>query len=332
MRNILIIKLRYIGDVLLTTSLATILSQHFNDSRITFMVNEGTDAVLRRNPRVDDILLVPRTNGIRQLKFLTYVRQRRFDCVIDLTDGDRSAFITAFSGAPIRIGFNHEFRWRGKCYTHCVEGVYGTMHMVDYHARALEPLGIYESGGDPELFLSEEDIKAASRLSDSLGVSGSKLVMIHPAARYWFKAWPPERFAELGDTLMEKGYKVVLVGSRQEREVEESVQKNAKHKLLSLVGKTTILELGALMRQCSLFIGNDGGPMHMAAAVGCPVVALFGPSDPAVWGPRGRQTQVIYKSLDCRDCFHPGCHRGEESCMRQITVEEVLKATNVFLS
>jgi len=206
------------------------------------------------------------------------------------------------------------------------------MHMVDYHAKALETLGIHEPGGVPELFVSGEDDLAASHLVHSLGLSNSKWVMIHPAARYWFKAWPPERFAALGDALIDRGYQVVLVGSWQDVKVEESIHQQSKHQFISLIGKTNILELAALMKKSSLFIGNDGGPMHMAAAVGCPVIALFGPSDPAVWGPRGTLTTVIYKGIDCAECFYPGCFRGEESCMKLITVAEVLKAAEAILS
>jgi ADP-heptose:LPS heptosyltransferase len=81
-----------------------------------------------------------------------------------------------------------------------------------------------------------------------------------------------------------------------------------------------------VLKRCALFVGNDNGPMHMAAALGVPVVALFGPSDPAEWGPRGGRAEVLYKGLDCRRCFHPTCTRGEESCMKQIPVGEVLAA------
>jgi len=90
--------------------------------------------------------------------------------------------------------------------------------------------------------------------------------------------------------------------------------------------------LPALMKKCRVFVGNDAGPMHMAAAVGCPVVALFGPTDPAVWGPYGKQCHTIYKGLDCRECFHPGCSRGEMSCMKLISVDEVLQAVKPVLS
>ncbi|MFB3136535.1 MAG: glycosyltransferase family 9 protein, partial [Nitrospirales bacterium] len=160
---------------------------------------------------------------------------------------------------------------------------------------------------------------------------GEKWVMIHPAARYWFKAWPAERFASLSDALIEQGLKVVLIGHSDDQGIGDVVQGTAKHKLISLIGQTSLMVLAGLMKRCALFIGNDGGPMHMAVAVGCPVVALFGPTDPMVWGPKGKQTAVLYKGLDCRDCFYPGCFRGESSCMKQISVDEVYEAARRFI-
>ncbi len=329
--NILVIKLRYIGDVLLATPVFRALRHQYPGARISALVNAGTDEVLRRNPNFEEIFLVPRGTWKTQVRFFCDIRSRWFDCVIDLTDGDRSAVISFFTGASIRIGLNHERRWRGWLYSQAVEAPYGAMHMVDYHAQALTCLGVSANVGEPELFVGEEDELAADRLLHHAGRGGEKWVMIHPAARYWFKAWPPERFAGLSDTLVERGLKVVLVGHSDDQGIGEVVQGTAKHKLISLIGQTSLLELAGLMKRCALFIGNDGGPMHMAAAVGCPVVALFGPTDPMVWGPKGKQTAVLYKGLDCRDCFYPGCFRGESSCMKQISVDEVYEAARRFI-
>ncbi len=330
-QNILIIKLRYVGDVLLSTPVIPLLTRHLPDVRISFLVNAGTEAVLVHDSRLKEVMLLPRGSLWSQIRFFQMLRSKRYDCVIDLTDGDRSAFIGVVTGAPVRLGFNHKRRWRRRCYTDGVEGLYGTMHMVEYHAKALEFLGIRDVPGNPELFLSEDEHRAASHMLETVGLSGQPWIMIHPAARYWFKAWPAERFAALGDALHEQGFQVALVGNRNDRLLETEILRYAKRSFVSLIGKTSLLELAALMKHCRLFIGNDGGPMHMAAAVGCPVVGLFGPSDPAVWGPRSRYAKTIYKGLDCRECFYPGCSRGEQSCMKLITVEEVLREAEEFL-
>ncbi len=194
-KNFLVIKLRYIGDVLLSTPVLRGLKKNFPHARICALVNAGTEGILRRNPDINDIFLVPRSGWKAQLLFLRNIRTQGFDCVVDLTDGDRSAFITAITGAPLRIGFNRERRWRGWLYSHVVKAPNEPMHMVDYHAQVLACLGIGTNVGEPELFIGEEDQLAADRLLHHAGCRGEKWVMIHPAARYWFKAWPAERFA-----------------------------------------------------------------------------------------------------------------------------------------
>src|SRR5206468_11045046 len=158
------------------------------------------------------------------------------------------------------------------------------------------------------------------------------LAMLLPGARYWFKAWPVERFAELADRLTGvAGCRVLVGGDAREREVAEAIRTRSRFAPTVLAGRTTLRQFAAVLKRCALFVGNDNGPMHMAAAMGTPVVALFGPSDPSVWGPRGGRAEVLYKGLDCRGCFHPTCARGEESCMKQISVEEVFSAAQKFL-
>lgn len=332
LENILVIKLRYIGDVLLTTPLLRLLRIHFPQARITVLVNPGTETILQNNPCIDQVTVLPRGNVFEEVRFLRRIRSSQYDCVIDLSDGDRSAFITAISGASMKIGFNHEGRWRGKAYSWALNGQYGAMHMLDYHAQALIPLGIEPRVCDLELNVSDDESRAAEEILAHHGLKGKKWVMLHPAARYWFKAWPAERFAVLGDALVREGFQTVIVGNHDERNMAEDVMNAAQQTFVSLVGKTNLRELAALMKQCSVFVGNDAGPMHMAAAVNCPVVSLFGPTDPAVWGPRGDQCHTIYKGLDCRECFHPGCFRGEDSCMKLISVEEVLQAVKDLFS
>ena len=326
-RNILAIKLRYLGDVLLATPTLHALKTAYPTARLSVLVNRGTDAVLRANPDVDEIIPLDRGSILQQTRFVWEIRRRRFDTVVDLTDGDRAAFLTRITGARVRIGFNAEERWTGRCYTTVVrpdaEG-----HRIERDLAALVPLGVASRDGVPRLWLTPEDEAKVEQLAGQLGLARDRSwVVLQPGARYWFKAWPPERFAELGDRLNDRfGCQILVGGSPDEEPLTQSVVRHAKSRPVAIAGRSDVRTLAALLKRSALFVGNDTGAMHIAAAVGTPVVGLFGPSNPREWGPRGSPAEVIYKGLDCRICFHPTCRRGEENCMKLITVEEVMAA------
>jgi heptosyltransferase III len=326
-RNILAIKLRYLGDVLLATPTLQALKTAFPTARLTVLVNRGTEEILRGNPHVDEILPLDRGSILEQSRFVLEIRRRQFDTVVDLTDGDRAAILTWISGAGIRIGFNAEGRWTGRCYTTVVRGGEGA-HRIERDLAALVPLSIEVGDRIPRIWLAPEDDARVEQLVGQLAIPTDRAwVVIQPGARYWFKAWPPERFAELADRLTDRfGCQVLVSGSPQETALTQAVVNHAKSRLLSIAGRSNVRTLAALLKRSALFVGNDTGAMHIAAAVGVPVVGLFGPSNPIEWGPRGGPAETIYKGLDCRICFHPTCRRGEENCMKLITVEEVVAA------
>ena len=326
-RNILAIKLRYLGDVLLATPTLHALKVAFPEARLTVLVNRGTDDILRGNPHVDEILPLDRGSILQQSRFILDIRRRRFDTVVDLTDGDRAAFLTWISGASVRIGFNAEQRWTGHCYTTVVTGGTGA-HRIERDLAALAPMGIEARDRIPQIWLGPEDVARVDQLAVQLGLAKDRSwVVIQPGARYWFKAWPPQRFAEVADRLHDRfGCQGLVAGSPQEAALTQAVVDHAKSPLLSIAGRSDVRMLAALLKRSTLFIGNDTGAMHIAAAVGTPLVGLFGPSNPLEWGPRGGRAETIYKGLDCRICFHPTCLRGEDNCMKLITVEEVMAA------
>jgi heptosyltransferase-3 len=326
-RNMLAIKLRYLGDVLLATPTLHALKEAYPAARLSVLVNRGTEQILHGNPHVDEIISLDRGSIGAQCGFARQIRKRQFDTVVDLTDGDRAAFLTWISGAAVRIGFNAEQRWTGMCYTTVVKEEAGA-HRIERDLAALAPLGVAIQGRLPQLWLTPEDETGVDRLVSEVGIPRDRpWVVIQPGARYWFKAWPSERFAELADHLSDRcGCQVLVAGSSQEVGLAETVAKQARSRLLNIAGRSDIRTLAAVLKRSALFVGNDTGAMHIAAAMGTPVVGLFGPSDPREWGPRGGPAEVIYKGLDCRICFHPTCRRGEENCMKLITVDEVMAA------
>ncbi len=334
--NILVIKLRHIGDVLLATPVFTSLRQVYPDAKLTALINRGTEDILAHHPAIDELIIAEKGSIGAQLHFLVVIRRKRFDCVVDLTDGDRSAWTSVVTGSSVRIGFNAEHRWRGLLYSHVAMPLPEDRHRVEYDLAALRPLGLTPRPTRPTLYVSSDDDAVAEQTLRDLGAdrngSSRMLIVIQPGARYPLKVWPPERFAELADRLAKAfNCRILLGGDGKERDVAESVRRQAACKPTVIAGRLSLLQFAALLRHCALFVGNDGGAMHIAAAVDVPVVALFGPTYPYRWGPRGRVSEVLYKGLDCRACYHPTCIRGEENCMRMISVDEVFEACNRLL-
>jgi predicted lipopolysaccharide heptosyltransferase III len=336
MRNILLLKLRYIGDVLLATPILRALRQALPDSRVTVAVYPGTEEVLRHNPDVTEVLLVDRSRFGAQANFYHEVRKRGFDCVIDMTGNDRAEFTCLLSNIPVRIGFREWRRWRGwLAYTHEVDPPPDGIHRISRDMALLAPLGITAKPEPPTVWLTKEEEEQGGRLLQEFGVppDGRPLIMFHPGARYWFKAWPAERFAQLADRLMsEAGCLVLIGGGAREQTVAAEIHEGARCRPINLTRRVNLRQFAAIVKRCALYIGNDNGSMHLAAAVGTPVLGLFGPSSPVEWAPYGMaEVATIYKGLDCRVCYHPTCTRGEQSCMRQITVEEVFEEARRLL-
>jgi len=332
--RVLVIKLRYVGDVLLATPVLTRLREGFPKARLAMLVNAGTEEVVQGHPAVDEVLVLERESLLRQWRFVRELRDRRFDLVVDLTDGDRSAVLAWLSGASIRLGYNSEGRWRGRLYTEIIDADRFGMHTVDYHLAVTEALGLTGPPPAPILTVAPEARHAADRLLQEAGIERARpLVCLHPGARWWFKSWPSERFAALADRIQtETAAQALFLGGEQDREVGSRIAARMTTPHRTLIGRTGLKELAAVLERAVLMVSNDNGPMHMAAALGVPVVGLFGPSDSAIWGPWGEGHHVFYKGLDCRACFHPDCFRGEQNCMRQITLDEVWGSVKEVLS
>lgn len=330
--NILVIKLRYIGDVVLSTPVLSRLRDGFMKARITMLVNAGTEEIVAGHPALDEVLVAGRERT-SQWRVLAELRRRRFDIVLDLTDGDRSAILSWLSGAPTRLGYNSENRWRGHLYTHVVQADRWGMHTTQYHLAVTEALGLSGKIPEPHITVARHARQAAQHLLSDAGIEPDKaFVCLHPGARWWFKAWPPERFAALADRIQtETGTQALFLGGEQDRRVVAEIARAMMTPCRNLAGKTGLQEVAAILERARLMISNDNGPMHIAAAVGTTVVGLFGPSDPAIWGPSGVGHRTFYKKVDCRSCFHPDCFRGEENCMRLISLDEVWQAVSGVL-
>ncbi len=367
--RILVIKLRHIGDVLLTVPVFRALKQTFPSARTTALVNAGTEEVLKGNPYIDDILVFDRaikrlpalSRYKREADFLAQVRKNSFDMTIDLTGGDRAALLSYLSGARYRTGWESKRGFIGKkhLYTH-LSRPDASKHIVLQNMDAVRPFGIDAEDLSIDFFIPDED---RTHIRKILGPEDQKegkrghIVHVHPTSRWLFKCWDDRSMAEIISWLLDKGTKVAVTSSPMRNEIEKArgiLSIVGPHQgLVDLCGATTIKQLAALSEIADLFFGVDSAPMHIAASVGTPVVALFGPSGAFNWGPwdniesnklkgclacapyprrSGIQSfgihTVIQEERQCIPCGSDGCNGSKQSkCLEEIkpaTVKELL--------
>ena len=342
--NILIVKLSAIGDVVHTLPSLSALRQLYPQAHITWVVEEAAADLVEGHPYLDRVLVSRRkhwqqdfkrenfSKNIKEIKlFVNTLRDRPYDLVIDFHGLFKSAVLVWLSGGVRKLGFDSMQEGSGLFYTEKIPEDMGK-HAVDRYLDFLAYLGA-KSGEEsllnsPEFLIPSNDrsIQNVSALMSRSRLDIDKpFVAINPVALWETKLWREDRFAMLADRITgELNIPVVITGSDQEKPYVESIIRKAKTaKVFDLAGQTTLKDLACLYRQAAVVVTTDSGPMHIAAAVGTPVVALFGPTDPRRTGPYGTGHTVISKKLPCSPCFLKQCPTRE--CMERITVEEVLE-------
>jgi heptosyltransferase-3 len=371
--KILVIKLRHIGDVLLTVPVFRALRENFPDAHIAALVNSGTEEVLEGNPLIDEIVtfdrdikkMNPLQRYIKELSFLKMIRGRRFDMTIELTGSDRGAVLSFVSGARYRIGWKSKKGFTGKkyLYTHLSKPdkrshiILANLDVIKQFGLSTENLSVDfnvpEKDREWVRKILEENNSSSSRRSEhGTQGSGDIIVHVHPTSRWLFKCWKDEYMAEIIRWFLDKGITVIVTSSPDKQELDKAkrilslvLSRSSVHNsgLIDLCGKTTIKQLGAVSRAADLFFGVDTAPMHIAAAVGTPVVAIFGPSFAFKWGPwdngnskfklsqfqrNGVQAfgihTVIQKDWDCVPCGKDNCRGGKiYKCLEEIGPGEI---------
>jgi heptosyltransferase-3 len=346
-RRILAVKLKKLGDVVLTVPALRAVRETCPDAHLAVLVNSGTESVLEDLDWIDEVLVFDRSSkqgsllrrAARQMKFLMGIRRRRFDLVIQLTKGDRGAVVAFLSGAPFRAGVDPEGRgFTGKrmLFTHLTSAPHWQAHAVEYNLSIVRELGMDTANRDLEIVFSQEDVDAVDRLLAEAGVnSQAPLVHVHPACSWLFNCWTVDGMARLIDHLQaERGCKVVVTcgPAPRERQRCEEILARSQTEPVSLVGRTTLKQLAALSGKAKLFVSGDTAPMHIAAAVGTPVVAIFGPAGPFNTGPWGPFHRVITKGYECQPCGRDGCDGSKRSdCLEDLTPEEVIPVVDEAL-
>ncbi len=360
--NILIVKLSAIGDVVHTLPSLAALRQCYPAAHITWVVEEAAADLLAGHPALDRVIVSRRKFWVNQLRrgqiasplrelraFLRELRGRPYDLVIDFHGLLKSAVIVAASGGRRRLGYDSLQELSGLFYNekihedmgkHAVDRYLDFVHYLRCGSGEREPV----PERPPEFTLAigeDERLHAAALLRRHAGTLGVEIqgreagttvgafVAINPVALWETKLWDDRKFAELGDRIRrELGIGVVITGS--DAEPIERIVRRMETRAVNLGGQTSLRELACLYRQAALLVTTDSGPMHLAAAVGTPVIALFGPTDPARTGPYGPGHRIIRGVMPCIPCFRKHCETGD--CMRAIAVETVFSAVKEVLN
>jgi len=338
--RIVVLKFGAVGDVVLITPSLRALRARFPKAHLTVVVGRESRELLQRCPYLDGLVVFDRARdgtpwGLWRLG--EQLRRAQADLVVDFQNNRLSHWLGVLSGAPLRYGYGGR-RWSGLLTHRAVEPAAPTPP-VEHQFRVLDMLGI--RGADPSLALwpSEEDARAAQRLLEQHWVpDGIPLVGIHlgGSERWHSKRWPPEYAAQLIDRLAsQRRIRAVLTGSPRDLALAQQIARMTKAKPVLAVGRTSLMELAALIGRCRCFVVADTAPLHIAAALGVPTVALFGSTDPARHAPPSSTLRVLRQPLPCAPCYRPACYRvgrGHMECMRALTVDRVYEAVCAYSS
>lgn len=327
-KRILVIKLRAIGDVLLSTVVLENLRNAFPDAKIDFLTENPGREVVEGNPCVDTILTFnPKTeNG---LQLIRKVRGQGYNLVIDLFGNPRSAIVTLLSGAGHRVGYR--FGWRKYCYNIVVAPRGAEVHNTEFNLDALRAVSVPVSHNQPQFIIKKEDHEFAAEFFKKSGIANKRIIAINPTGGWYTKRWPKTHYARLSDQLVGQfNANILILWGPGEMEDAEEIRRLMKAHA-EMIPKSTLKQLGAIVSRCTLLVTNDGGPMHIAAALGVPVVAIFGPTNPDLQGPVGTQAVIVRKSdLSCLGCNLVKCPI-ENPCMKQLSVGEVFDGVKLSL-
>lgn len=338
--KILVVRLDNIGDVLLSEPAICALRERFPHARLDVVVAPEGKAILQGNPCIDSFIVykVPwhaawrgeRVSWWAALKemwrVLRQLRREHYDIAFELRGDFRDILFTVATGARIRVGSG----WRGGGFLLDYDvAVDKDAHRVELALGIVAVAGATTTRRTPVLYLGEKEQARACQL---LPLDASSYIAFHLGSGFSSKCLPIEKFAQVAHALCKEGRQAVLVGGLGERALAEEFLRLVPCPSIDLVGKLGLLELAAVLERCSLFIGNDSGPMHLAAAVGTPVVAFFGPSELRTYHPCGAEYRIVEVDLTCRPCDHVHCIHKQYLCMTSIAAEDIIAAARELLS
>jgi heptosyltransferase-3 len=334
----LVVKLRHHGDVLLAAPVLGVLKAHAPRLEIDALVYDDTAPMLESHPALAQLQRIGRewraldtwSRLGEERALLRTLRARSYDLLLHLTEHPRGAWLARLLRVRYAVApqMGERGRWWRKSFTHLYPLV-RNRHQVEVNLDALRRIGVYPALNQRKVHFVPG--AAAEQAVAQLPLP-AEFVHMHPASRWTFKCWPAERNAQLADRLAAEGHPVVLTAAPQETGFIDQILAKTASKPLNLAGKLSLKELGALTARARLFIGVDSMPMHLAAAMGTPTLALFGPSSENVWGPWNVEQRVVTSTHSCRPCNVDGCGGGKVSeCLTLLPVDAVHAAARELL-
>jgi len=327
--KILVRATNWVGDVVMSTPALSAIKKNFPDSTVTVLVKPPLNELFQQNPAVDDVILYDRKRlykGPTGLARLAWeLRGRKFDRAILLQNAFEAALVSFLANIPVRMGYSTD--GRGMLLTHPVKVKEETRkkHQVHYYIEMLSSLGLKADDPTPRLYLGATDEALADGLLAGFAGPDDLIVGVNPGAQYGeAKRWPPERFGAVADKLIAAhGARVVILGGPGDIGAASAVEASMKGRALNLAGKTSVRALMGVIGRLSLFITNDSGPMHVAAALGTPTVALFLSTDHIATGPFSQKAKVVREPVTCSPCLKRTCPDGSYACMEKVTADRV---------
>lgn len=333
--RILIIKISSIGDVILATPSIKALRNKFPQAKIFCLVGKNNRQAIERSPYLDGLIICDfkeKDKGIKGLMALAKeLRRYCFDMVVDLQNSRKSHLLSFLSMAPKRYGYDNRklsFLLNNRTKDNPL-----VLAAVEHQFQTLELLGIHTTDTHLEIWPSDEDEEYIKNILQTEWLSPKEILIginLAASSRWLTKCWPIEKIASLCDMLAQEKMRAVLTGREEDSLLLERLLKLTKSKPLNFVGKTTILQLACLIKKCAAFVSADSAPLHVAAAVDVPIVALFGPTSPQRHMPPAKKFAIIKRDVECSPCYKPNCK--EIICMESISADEVLSSIEKLIS
>lgn len=334
-KRILVTFLMHLGDLTLTTPFIHALRKAAPDAHITFLADEKLKDVVLHNPYIDEVITIDkkgRDNSILALIACAHrLSKMDFDVLINLHPNERCSFICAFTKTKLRVGTTHTIF---KPFWNVFTPLNRKIHAADMYLDVLRQFGVEKLiHNGLEIFPSEEHLQNAEDFWRDNGVFASdKLVGFNIGSAVVTKRWASERFAKVADLLAAKGYKPVFFGGTMDEAMVNDAVKFMQTTPIIATGYFTIGTLAAAMRRCSLIITNDSGPMHVAISQKVPIVAMYGPSSPKLYGPYTNDAIIVTAQPPCLGCASGMKHKcADMQCMERLTVEQVMQAAEKIL-